>query len=71
MIYSKLLAVALILKASASNAFLVRDIDGSWKSLKRSMPGDVLRLPLTSNDDQSYSVRLLDIRTFYHECTSD
>lgn len=44
----------------SSNAIFGRDIDGSWKRLsweKRSNPGDVLKLPLMNNNDQSYSVR--------------
>jgi hypothetical protein len=59
MILAKLLVSGLVLQAKA---FVARDVDGNWISLrsfsweKRALPGDVLKLALTNNNDQSYAV---------------
>jgi hypothetical protein len=58
--------LTVILQASSSYAFSVRDADGAWRSVgweKRSNPGDLLKLPLTNNNDKSYSVRHLATHT--------
>jgi len=60
MILAALSAVfALLVQASFSNAFAVRDAKGDWRSpswVKRSAPGEMISIPLTSNEDKSYSM---------------
>lgn len=56
------IVLTVIFQASSSYAFFVRDADGAWSSVsweKRSNPGDLLKIPLTNNNDKSYSVRHL------------
>jgi hypothetical protein len=41
------------------NAVSVRDVNGNWRSLsgmKRSGPGEPIKIPLTSHNDKSYTV---------------
>lgn len=58
---SFVLGLIMIFLAPVSSSMLYgRDLDGTWKRLsweKRANPGDVLKLPLVNNNDQSYSVR--------------
>ena len=61
--------LAVIFQAPSSYAFFVRDADGAWRSVsweKRSNPGDLLKLPLTNNNDKSYSVRYLATLPLLH-----
>jgi len=56
MVSARIPSLGLIFLASVSSAIFVRDVDGNWRSLKRSARGEVLTLPLTNHNDQSYSV---------------
>ena len=62
MVFASIFALGLItifFAPVSSTTLYGRDIDGTWKRLsweKRANPGDVLKLPLTNNNDQSYSV---------------
>ena len=61
--------LAVIFQAPPSYAFFARDADGAWRSVsweKRSNPGDLLKLPLTNNNDKSYSVRYLATLPLLH-----
>jgi hypothetical protein len=62
MVFTSLFTLGILLAPVSSNVLYGRDIDGSLKRLsweKRANAGDVLRLPLTNNADQSYSVPVL------------
>jgi hypothetical protein len=51
--------LTIIFQTSSSYAFFIRDADGAWRPAsweKRSNPRDLLKLPLTNNNDKSYSV---------------
>ena len=64
MLFASIFALGIFLASASSSTLYGRDIDGSWKRLsweKRSNPGDVLKLPLVNNDDQSYSVRRFQV----------
>ena len=52
-----------------SYTFFVRDADGAWRSVsweKRSNPRDLLKLPLTNNNNKSYSVPYLATLPLLH-----